>query len=620
MKKVQLLIFTTQFLLTTAFAQVVFIPAKPQIGETVEFSYNPAGGKLAKETVLKALLLFFDSKIASRPTAVPIPLKKAGTYWEGVFEMPFEGENAGAMVVFRDVSGKITDTNGGRGYVAFVHSANGTPLPKSRAVLSIALGTAAKNPTLKLTPDRLYQLSLFEQEFTSNPELKSFYKGYYLTALSESKKEGYKELINRELEALIASGEELRLADLMLLVNNYKQIGEYEKAEIYAKKIRDLEPVGIFVESEYIEKILLDPDNDKKLAYFKAFEKNVPNSLLLPTTVPFIAQVYIEKKDSLNLKLLLERYQKRLLEPQLSTILSTIAKKMAQKGLDLELAMSYLHKAQSSGKASDDISKNYEYIAGLIFEKQGKTKEAYGAFKNALPDTPDKSNPEVNEHYILTALKFGKKEEAKTAGETYVRAGKATEKIKNAVKELYAASNGKEGAEEYLLNLENSGKAKQKEDLIKEMIMEPAPAFTLKDLKGNEINLADLKGKIVVLDFWATWCGPCVQSFPGMRRVQQKYQNNPNVKFLFINTLEQGENVVPKVAEFIAKKQYDNFTIPLDLEGKVATAYGVNHIPTKVIIDAKGNIRYKSVGFGGSVDALEDELSNIIELLSETSR
>jgi len=620
MKKALLLVLVTEFLMSITFAQVVFIPAKPQIGETVEFSYDPRGGKLAKEPVLKASILFFDNKTTSKPTSVPIPVKKEGNYWQGSFEMSSDEEAAGALLIFKDLTGKIIDTNLGKGYSVLRHDGVGTPLPKSRAALSIALNNATKNPALKLSPDKLYQISLFEQEFASNPHLKSTHLGYYLTALSESKSGDYKEKINRELEELIASQPELKLSKLMLIVLNYKQIGEYEKAEVYAKKIRDLEPKGVYVEMEYVEKIMKETDNDKKLGYFEAFEKNLSNSMFLTVVIPVVAYAYIEKRDSLNLKKVIERYEKKIPDPQSSTILSNVAKRMVQKGLDLELAKSYMVKVQNNGDISADMYRNYQFISGLIFEKQGKTGEAYQCYKNALTDNPEKSNTEINEHFVLMALKVNKKEEAKTAGEIYVKAGKANDRIKSALKELYIASYGTNGVDSYISNLENTAKTKQKEDLLKEIISEPAPNFILKDIKGEIINLENLRGKIVVIDFWATWCGPCIQSFPGMQRAQKKYEDNPNVKFLFINTQEHGNNFESKVTDFIAKNKYDTFIVPLDLDGKVSATYGINSIPTKVIIDAKGNIRYKSVGFNGNVNALENEISNIIEIIADTPR
>lgn len=143
----------------------------------------------------------------------------------------------------------------------------------------------------------------------------------------------------------------------------------------------------------------------------------------------------------------------------------------------------------------------------------------------------------------------------------------------------------------------------------------PAPDFDLVNLQGEQVKLSDMRGKTVIIDFWATWCGPCIRSFPGMKQAQDKYADNPDVVFLFINTFERvaPEQWKSHVQNFVDKRGYQYLNPPLDMNNSTALAYGVEGIPAKFCIDPDGNIKHKSTGFLGTSDAVYNEMVEWVE-------
>jgi thiol-disulfide isomerase/thioredoxin len=119
----------------------------------------------------------------------------------------------------------------------------------------------------------------------------------------------------------------------------------------------------------------------------------------------------------------------------------------------------------------------------------------------------------------------------------------------------------------------------------------PAPGWELKDVDGKPVNFSRFKGKVVVLDFWATWCGPCRSEIPGYVKLQEKYQDQGLV-VIGVSLDQEGPDVVKKfIGDF-----HMNYQVVMGDDAVVQAFGGVDGIPTTFIIDRTGKIRDKKVG------------------------
>ena len=136
-----------------------------------------------------------------------------------------------------------------------------------------------------------------------------------------------------------------------------------------------------------------------------------------------------------------------------------------------------------------------------------------------------------------------------------------------------------------------------------------APDFTVYDASGNPVKLSDYFGKPIVLNFWASWCGPCQMEMPDF---QEKYEAlNGQVQFLMINMTDGSRETVTSASEFIKDQGY-TFPVFYDTETDAAAAYRANSLPTTYFIDANGYVIARATG-AISGDTLQRGIDMITE-------
>lgn len=133
-----------------------------------------------------------------------------------------------------------------------------------------------------------------------------------------------------------------------------------------------------------------------------------------------------------------------------------------------------------------------------------------------------------------------------------------------------------------------------------------APDFALKDTDGNKVRLSDYRGKVVLLEFWATWCPPCKLAIPDLNALQEKY-NGEDFALLSISVDDPMDTLTPFVEEYEVK-----FPVLVN-DAHVERLYGVINIPTTFIIDREGNIASKHLGYvPGTAEMISKEIEELL--------
>jgi len=144
-----------------------------------------------------------------------------------------------------------------------------------------------------------------------------------------------------------------------------------------------------------------------------------------------------------------------------------------------------------------------------------------------------------------------------------------------------------------ILSLIFSGMMAQEDDGTRTKIGQKAPAFECKTIDGKDINTEDLKGKVILVNFFATWCPPCNKELPVLQeKVYGKYKDNPD----FVLVILGREHDVDELKKYAEEKEFDLPFAP-DPERKIFDLYAKQNIPRNVVIDKDGNISYQKIGF-----------------------
>jgi thiol-disulfide isomerase/thioredoxin len=281
-------------------------------------------------------------------------------------------------------------------------------------------------------------------------------------------------------------------------------------------------------------------------------------------------------------------------------------------------------KAQATFNAHKELNQRLSIHIGILAGLK-RNEEALSYFKYITDD--DKLNmPELNDiHVEILENMHTEKNKVRSLIESCVAKNAVSPILYEKLKALYLEDHPDlSNFEQYLSSLKsNDVKEKIKLTVAKNLMNVDFQPFELDDLKGNTVRSANWKDKIVVLDFWATWCKPCINALPGMQILVDKYANDPQVDFYFIGTMQTGDYKT-KTQDFVRK---EGFRLKFLYDGinpktgnqdavfsKFAPVFESSGIPRKVVVK-NGIIRYTNEGYGGSASELADEISYVIELL-----
>lgn len=587
-------------------------------GQVIQVSFK--ADKESRFDKNKEVYAILFSYTKGKPIATDTLLKAGKKAMLGSFTLPKDAD----LIVLKFVQGDHEENNEGKGYF-----------------FEVADKAGNKQPGTLYSLYRIYSGESFAGIKKPNADLAAKYHKLWFVAQDPGKLSYYEKAAAYYVEkdtinlckhfSEIPHNEGITENEFSILSVYARPCGRATVARIENEHKKRF-PYGSFSLRPWNDSIKTFSTNAEKLVWIKAFKMAVPQDTL--NKQPFADELYFDlfrtatrNLDGTFMRTIPQYQAGKLNDDRLMPLTldfgSRVLKKDTLTDDALILSSYYLSrlKEQSEsleGKYASQSSQMYRQnrqdyyfqfssIYGAALAKNSQTDSAIYYSRLAAAGSEFRI-ANINERYFNILEKITPAAEmVEVMKPAFLNKG-YNSAIKLQYIRLYNQS-GKGDGEKAFNDLFASEKTALYAEIKKKLITtkQPAPDFLLKGLNGGETSLSDLKGKVVLLDFWATWCAPCIGSFPAMQVLVDNNLNRNDVAIFFVDTWQKESDKYAVVKNFFKENPY-RFKVLMDAADKAVKDFNVSGIPTKVVIDKNGMIRFFSVG------ANRDELKTVNEL------